>query len=108
MSSRALVRRTARWIAAPSCACLPLALLPCALAAQERLAQARLDTVVVTATRIPQPAQDVVGDTSVLTHEDISLAGQSSLRDVLQRVPGVQLSTNGSYTSTTSLFIRGA
>lgn len=108
MNSRLLVRRTARWITAPSRALLPFALLPCALAAQERLAQAPLDTVVVTATRIPQPVQDVVGDVSVITQEQISRAGQSSLRDVLQHLPGVQLSTNGSYASTTSLFLRGA
>ena len=49
-----------------------------------------------------------MGDISVITSEQLSLAGQSSLRDVLQQVPGVQLSTNGSYASTTSLFVRGA
>lgn len=90
-------------MAAPVCAALPLA-----AHAQERVSQASLEPIVVTASRLPQRVQDVVADVSVITEADIERAGQSSLRELLQRLPGVQMSTNGSYASNTSLFIRGA
>lgn len=90
-------------MAAPVCAALPLAAV-----AQERVSHASLETIVVTATRVPQPIEDVVADVSILTETDIQRAGQSSLRELLQRLPGVQMSGNGSYASNTSLFIRGA
>lgn len=63
---------------------------------------------MVTATRLPQPVQDVVADVSVIGPAELERAGQSTLRELLQRLPGVQMSTNGSYSSNTTVFIRGA
>ena len=103
MNSRRSVRRLARWVAAPACAALPLV-----CSAEDTYAQATLDTVVTTATRTPQAVQNVVADISVVTAEELARSGQTSLREVLQRLPGVQMNTNGSYSSNTSLFIRGA
>ena len=103
MKTLAPARRHARWIAAPLCATLPLVCF-----AQERVSQAPLETIVVTATRLPQPVEDVVADISVIGPAEIERAGQSTLRELLQRLPGVQMSTNGSYASNTTVFIRGA
>ncbi|MCW7539641.1 TonB-dependent receptor [Aquabacterium sp. A7-Y] len=90
---------------------LPPALAAALYAALPVLAQsqpASLPQTVVTAARLPQSVQDLVADVSVVTEEDIRRSGQSSLRELLQRLPGVQMSSNGSYASNTNLFIRGA
>lgn len=86
-----------------------LATLSLALAAAFPLhAQVELTPTVVTANRVATPITDVLGDVSVIDRATLDLAGQSSLRDLLSQLPGVQMATNGSYRSTTSLFLRGA
>lgn len=88
---------------------LPLALAAAFPSSSWADAEARhLPETVVTATRLPQPVQDVVADVSVVTQEELRRSGQTTLREVLQRLPGVQMSSNGSYASNTQLFMRGA
>jgi len=67
----------------------------------------QLDDVVVTATRIAQPAREVIGDVTVLDREAIAAQGTSSLQDVLARQPGIQISNSGGPGKATSIFMRG-
>jgi vitamin B12 transporter len=74
--------------------------------AQEQFAM--LDAVVVSASRIPVPVQDVIADVSLIDRAELDQMGQGSLRDVLAQQPGVQFVSNGGYRSSTSVFLRGA
>ncbi len=86
-----------------------LATLSLALAAAFPIhAQVQLPPSVVTASRVATPITDVIADVSVIDRETLDLAGQSSLRDLLSQLPGVQMTTNGSYRSATGVFLRGA
>lgn len=67
-----------------------------------------LKEVVVTATRAAVPVTDVIADVSIIDRATLDQAGQGALRDVLAQQPGVQLSSNGGYRSTTGVFLRGA
>lgn len=69
---------------------------------------ASLDQVVVTASRAAQLEQDVVGDVTVITHEEIARAGQNSLAEILARQPGIEFSNNGGPQTVTGVSIRGA
>ena len=92
-----------------STSCARLATLSLALAAAfPTHAQIQLPETVVTASRVATPIKDVLADVSVIDRTALDLAGQSSLRDVLSQLPGVQMSANGSYRSTTGIFLRGA
>ncbi|MBP6020722.1 MAG: TonB-dependent receptor [Burkholderiaceae bacterium] len=82
--------------------------LPFAAAAQSTPPVSQLDSVVVTASRTPQPLKDVVGDVSVISSEELQKAGQSSLVDVLSKQPGVRLTNSGGPQTLTSVFLRGA
>ena len=67
-----------------------------------------LDRVVVTATRSQQPLIDLIADVSYIGAEDITRAGAQSVAELLARVPGVEIASNGGPGSTTSVFLRGA
>ncbi len=86
------------------------ALAMAALAACSSYAQttATLEPVVVTATRVETPLTDVLSDVSIVDRHQIEVAGLQSLTDVLATLPGVQISTSGSYRSITGVFLRGA
>lgn len=62
----------------------------------------------MTASRVATPITDALADISVITREQLDRAGQSSLRDILAQQPAVQFTSNGSYRSTTGIFLRGA
>ena len=67
-----------------------------------------LDTVIVTANRTPQRAEDVIPDTVVISSEDIARAGAGSVADVLRRQRGIEISRNGGAGTNTTVFLRGA
>ncbi|WP_395007810.1 TonB-dependent receptor domain-containing protein, partial [Undibacterium sp.] len=67
-----------------------------------------LQDVVITANRIPTKLTDVLADVTVIDRTELDLVGQSSLLDVLANLPGVQISRNGSYRSSSGVFLRGA
>lgn len=77
-------------------------------ASAQDLVVAQLQPMVVTATRMPQPLNDVPADVTLITREQIERSGASTLADVLARAPGVEFSRNGGPGGTTSLFLRGA
>lgn len=66
------------------------------------------DTVVVTATRMPQQAGEVIADTTVIHAEEIARSGAGSVADILQRQRGIEITRNGSAGAATSVFLRGA
>jgi vitamin B12 transporter len=68
----------------------------------------RIDPVVVTATRTPQPLADLVADVTVIGPEEIARSGAQSLTELLQRQPGVEITQNGGPASTSGVFLRGA
>lgn len=81
------------------------------LAVYSSVAQATspvLSEVVVTASRVSTPLVDVLADVSVIDREQLDKAGMQSLTEVLANIPGVQISTSGSYRSSTGVFLRGA
>ena len=67
-----------------------------------------LKEMVITGTRVATPVTDVIADVTVIDRVTLDNSGQSSLRDVLSQQPGIQIATNGSYRSSTSIFLRGA
>jgi vitamin B12 transporter len=70
-------------------------------------AQDAADAVVVTATRTPMRASAVVSDVSVIDREEIERAGVSSLAEILQGQPGVEITQNGGLGTNQSVFLRG-
>ena len=66
----------------------------------------QLDPVIVTATRTPTRANDVLADYVYIGPEEIADAGQSSITELLQRQRGVEVSNNGG--GVQSVFLRGA
>ena len=76
------------------------------LAAQQR-DTARLDSVVVTATRtaVALPAASLA--TTVISGDALRARGIAYLGDALRTIPGVALVRGGSYGGVTSLFLRG-
>lgn len=67
-----------------------------------------LEPVVVTATRVPQLATEVLNDNTLITSEDIARSGSVSLVDLLQRQRGLEIVRNGGPGTSTSVLIRGA
>ncbi len=66
------------------------------------------DEVVVTATRTPLPLREQLNDVTVITAQDIAEAGQSTLAELLQAQPGIEISSNGGPGQPASVYIRGA
>lgn len=66
-----------------------------------------LDTVVVTASRAPQPLSSVLADISVVDRTDIERSGAVDVAELLSRLPGIEFTRNGGPGTATSVFIRG-
>ncbi|MEO8408954.1 MAG: TonB-dependent receptor plug domain-containing protein, partial [Propionivibrio sp.] len=67
------------------------------------------DAVVVTATRQPQRANELLSDVSVITREEIEQARPlQTLGELLAQEGGVEFSTLGGPGSSSSIYIRGA
>jgi vitamin B12 transporter len=64
--------------------------------------------VFVTATRTPISKKNVIADITIISEEEIKLAGSSSLPELLQRQPGIEISNNGGQGKVSTLFLRGA
>lgn len=64
--------------------------------------------VVVTATRMPSRASELLNDVTVLHRDDIEASAAASLPELLAAQPGVQFTTNGGPGKTAGLFLRGA
>ncbi len=72
-------------------------------------AQAREDyETIVTATRIPTPAERVPAAITVLTRADIEERGWQTLAEALRHIPGLRLVQQGGAGQNASAFLRGA
>ena len=81
---------------------------PIAYADDEAITNTPADTVVVTATRTPQRADQVIADTLVIDGAEIARSGAGSVADVLRRQRGIEIARNGGPGTTTSVYLRGA
>ena len=66
-----------------------------------------MNPIIVTATRTPTKASDVLADNVYIGPEEIEQAGQTSLVELLQRQKGVTISNYGTGGSNASVFLRG-
>ncbi|GAB5349749.1 TonB-dependent receptor plug domain-containing protein [Alteriqipengyuania sp. 357] len=81
------------------------AVLPLSTAAQAEEAE---DTIVVSALRTPVEIDRVSSSVTVLDLERIEQEQPIAVSDVLLRTPGISLTRNGGYGTSTSLRVRGA
>jgi vitamin B12 transporter len=66
-----------------------------------------LAPIVITATRTESRADEVLSDVTVITREDIEKGTGRTVAELLARVAGVQMSSNGGLGKSSSIFIRG-
>ena len=78
-----------------------------ATAAFGQSAPTPVETVVITATRIPTPTLEVASSITVITADDIAAKQQQTLPDVLQDAPGLNVVQTGGPGGQTSVFMRG-
>jgi vitamin B12 transporter len=100
---------TARQLARALVPVIALAALPAQrpVAAQQPRDTIRLDSVVVTATRLPLPRAAVAAAVTVLTGDLLRARGITTLLEALRDVPGATLVQGGSFGTPASLFLRG-
>ena len=64
-------------------------------------------TIVVTASRGAETADETLVPVTVITRQEIESSAAASVSEVLGRVPGIQISNNGGAGQVSSLFLRG-
>jgi len=67
-----------------------------------------LETVVITATRTPQPIDKTGSSITVITAEDIKVQQIDVVTDILAETPGLTVNRNGGTGQLTTISIRGA
>ncbi len=85
-----------------------LPVLPVAAAFAADNPPSRLDTLTVTASRIPVPVRKSGSSITVITAADIAARKAFTVADVLRSVPGLDVVQSGGLGKTTSVFLRGA
>jgi len=63
--------------------------------------------VIVTASRTSQQKENVIADVTVISQDEIERAGQSTFIELLQRQPGIEISSYGGAGTISSIFMRG-
>jgi vitamin B12 transporter len=66
-----------------------------------------LDDVVVTASRVAQPRENVIADVTVIDAEEIQRTGQSTLVELLGQQSGIEITSSGGAGTISSIFMRG-
>jgi vitamin B12 transporter len=66
-----------------------------------------LQTIVISATRIPTPVLEVASSMTVVSAEDIEARQERTFADVLKQVPGLNVVQTGGPGGVTSVFMRG-
>ena len=64
--------------------------------------------VVVSATRIETPAEEVGSSITVITAEDIETKGYTTVQETLKGTPGLDVSSTGGPGQASSVYLRGA
>jgi vitamin B12 transporter len=85
-----------------------LALSVAAPAVQAQIQAPVLNSVVVTATRTPQAARDIISDTLSIGAEEIARSGAGSITEILQRQRGIEITRNGGPGTNSGVFLRGS
>ena len=67
----------------------------------------QLKDVIVVASRVAQSPENVIGDVTVISREEIERAGQSTFIELLQAQPGIEISSKGGAGQQSSVFLRG-
>jgi vitamin B12 transporter len=62
---------------------------------------------VTTPLRVPEKEANVIADTTVITSDEIQRAGLSTIPQLLQQQPGIEVKTTGGPGSVSTVFIRG-
>lgn len=65
-------------------------------------------SILVTATRSPQAASEVLSDHLIISADDIARSGAGSVVDLLQQQRAIEVARNGGPGTASSVFIRGA
>src|SRR5215510_4600420 len=73
----------------------------------EVLASENPETVIVTATRTPEDADDVLVPVIVIDRETIERSGAIDVADLLRFQAGIEIARNGGPGATTTVFMRG-
>jgi len=85
-----------------------LALAVAAPAVQAQAQAPALNAVLVTATRTPQPAREIISDSLSIGAEEIQRSGAGSITELLQRQRGIEVTRNGGPGTNSSVFLRGS
>ncbi|MEZ5435973.1 MAG: TonB-dependent receptor [Pseudomonadales bacterium] len=70
-------------------------------------ADSTLDTVLITATRTEETVTKTLAPATVYTKDDIEQLQAHSVTELLQRIPGASINSNGGAGSVASVFLRG-
>ncbi|KIZ35882.1 MULTISPECIES: TonB-dependent receptor [Rhodopseudomonas] len=102
----------ARRSSALSRACLTSTMLvsilpPCVAQAQQADATTALPTLVVSATRLATPAEQIASSVTVITSEELERDQRRTVSDALTMVPGLNVVRTGGPGGSTSVFMRG-
>ncbi|MBI4247341.1 MAG: TonB-dependent receptor, partial [Candidatus Rokubacteria bacterium] len=71
-------------------------------------AQEKMAPVVVTATKVATPQEQLGASVSVITEDDLRVQNHAHVEEALRAVPGVEIQRSGGPGKTTSIKIRGA
>jgi len=85
-----------------------LALAFAAPAAQAQAQAPALNAVLVTATRTPQAARDIISDTLSIDTDEIVRSGAGSITELLQRQRGIEVTRNGGPGTNAVVYLRGS
>jgi len=88
-----------------SASLLMLGSAPAALAAVEDLTE--IDPIVVTASRVPETADQTLASVTVIEREEMDRRQSQTMADVLRGLPGVGITSNGGLGHTTNVYLRG-
>ena len=80
--------------------------IPLSLSAQEK--EVTLEKVVVTATRVETPVEEIASSVTVISSEEIRRKQKPTVLEVLRGTPGLDVVQTGGVGSQTSIFLRGA
>ncbi|MEE8116690.1 MAG: TonB-dependent receptor [Gemmatimonadales bacterium] len=80
---------------------------PAELQARQSQDTTRLETITVTATRVPVSATSLTSSITVLRGEELRARGITHVLEALRAVPGLHVVQGGSFGAATSVFLRG-
>ena len=81
--------------------------LVAAAAAHAQNATTNIPQIVVTATRVPTPIEDIPAGVTVIDRQTIDERDYTTLTEALSAVPGVRVSQSGGEGGNASIFVRG-